>query len=157
MAHLNRLLLEGTITRDAELKYTNSGNAILGLSIANNMYAGPNKPEHVSFFNVVMFGKVAEAFSKYMIKGVTILITSAARIEEWTDNQGNKRNGFKAVVGFGDTVRITRKSAEAEQRFNAMKGEAPQKPQQTNSNPGNSTGSPPSPPQEETFQDDIPF
>jgi single-strand DNA-binding protein len=73
---LNRVTLVGRLTRDAELKYTNSGLAVAKLSIAVNRRkrSGDNWTDEVSYFDITLWGKVAESLNQYLQKGKQIAV-----------------------------------------------------------------------------------
>jgi single-strand DNA-binding protein len=71
MQDLNSFQLIGRVTRDAELKYTNSGTAQARFSLAVNrsVKKGDTWTEEVSFFDSTLWGKQAEGLSKFLTKG----------------------------------------------------------------------------------------
>ena len=58
---INNVALVGRLTRDAELKYTNSGTPVCKFSIASSTYAGQDKENYTSYFDFVLWGKQGEA------------------------------------------------------------------------------------------------
>ena len=99
MTDLNQVVLVGRLTRDAELKYTNSGFAILKFSLASNrsIKRDDNWQEEVSFFNAVIFGKRAESLAQYMLKGKQIGIAGELRQDRW-EQEGQSRSRVEIVV-----------------------------------------------------------
>ena len=85
MNDLNNVTMIGRLTRDAELKTTSSGLAICTFSIANNQSrkVGDSWENVASFFDVSIFGKTAEALSKYLVKGKQIALTGELAIDKW--------------------------------------------------------------------------
>ena len=71
MTDLNHVTLIGRLTRDAELKYTQSGFAISNFSIAVNRRRknGEQWVEEAHFFDITLYGKSAESLKQYLIKG----------------------------------------------------------------------------------------
>lgn len=65
---MNKVVQIGTLTRDSELRYAQSGVAICNFSIAVNEYVKGEKT--VQFFNIVSFG--AEKLSQYLVKGTKV-------------------------------------------------------------------------------------
>lgn len=98
--NLNVVALQGNLTRDAELKHTNSGTAICEFSLAVNNWFGK---DHASFFNVTIFGKQAESVQQYLMKGKPVEITGKVKQERWTDQNGNNRS---KVVIIADKVHL---------------------------------------------------
>ena len=82
---LNSVNIMGNLTRDPELKYTNSGKSVCNLSIANNrVYSkGSEKVTEVSYFDVEVWGAVAENCAKYLSKGSGIIVEGRLRQDRW--------------------------------------------------------------------------
>jgi single stranded DNA-binding protein len=129
MTHVNRCEIEGNLTADSVLKYTNTGKAVLTFSIANSTFQGKGRDNYTSFFNIVVWGTYAERMAPRLIKGCTVMLTAQARIENYNDNQGNKKQALKFVVGLNDYIRFTYINDEARARHNALKNQQ-QAPQQ---------------------------
>ena len=99
MADINSVVLVGRLTRDAELKYTNTGFAIANLSIAVNRRTKKDDPwqEEASFFNCVMMGKRAEALSQYLVKGKQLAIHGELRQNRW-EQDGQRRSRVEIFI-----------------------------------------------------------
>ena len=82
---LNSVNIMGNLTRDPELKYTPSGKAVCSLSIANNRIYTSNgqKVTEVSYFDVEVWGVVAENCSKYLAKGRGIIVEGRLKQDRW--------------------------------------------------------------------------
>ena len=82
---LNSVNIMGNLTRDPELKYTNSGKSVCNLSIANNRIysSGGEKVTEVSYFDVEVWGAVAENCAKYLSKGRGIIVEGRLRQDRW--------------------------------------------------------------------------
>ena len=80
-------VIYGNLTKDVDMKYTPSGTAVAGISVAvNTKYAsGGEQKEDVSYFDVKVFGKVAENSAKYLAKGSSVLIAGPHKQERWQD------------------------------------------------------------------------
>ena len=86
----------GRITREVELKYSQSGTAFMSNSIAcDRKFA---KEKTTDFFNIKAFGKVAEGMEKYLHKGSKVLVEGDLQTEEYTDKQGVKKQTTSIVV-----------------------------------------------------------
>lgn len=96
---INHVVLVGRLTRDAELRYANSGTAICVFSIGNtySMKRGDSWVEESNFFNCVMFGRRAEALHKYLTKGKQIGIDGALRYSKW-EQDGQTRSKVEVHV-----------------------------------------------------------
>lgn len=91
--------LTGRLVRDAELKHTGGGTAVCGFSIASNYSrkVGEDWKEEASFFDLVMFGRRAEALHRYLTKGQQVAIKASPRQERW-EKDGQKRSAVKFYV-----------------------------------------------------------
>lgn len=69
----------GNLTRDAELKMTTNGKAVLNFSIAVNKM----KKDDVMFLDVALWGKSAEAVSQYMKRGKKVCVNGKLDIQRW--------------------------------------------------------------------------
>ena len=87
-ADINHVILVGRLTRDVELKYTNSGMAVGKLGIAVNRRRKNNDGwvDEVSFFNVTIWGKTAESLQPYLTKGKQIAVDGELRQNRWEQN-----------------------------------------------------------------------
>ncbi len=100
MQDINSVILIGRLTRDAEIKYTNTGYAILNFSVASNRSVKRNDTweDEVSFFNCTLFGKRAESLAQYLIKGKQLAISGSLKQDRWDDKEGHKRSIIKIIV-----------------------------------------------------------
>jgi single-strand DNA-binding protein len=93
---LNKIILQATLTKDIELKYTQSGTVIASVNLANNQsWKDKNtgeKREEVLFIEGVIFGKSAEIANQYLKKGSKVLIEGQLQFQQWEDQNGNKRS-----------------------------------------------------------------
>ncbi len=90
---INSTTIVGRLTKDSELKYTNSGMAVAKLSIANN-YSKKNGDQwetEVNYFDVSIWGRQAEALNQYLQKGTQIAVMGELRQERW-EQDGQKRS-----------------------------------------------------------------
>jgi single-strand DNA-binding protein len=76
MSHTNICVIQGNLARDAELKYTQSGTAMLKGTIANNRVrgSGENRREHTNWIRFTMWGKRAESIAQYFTKGTPLVL-----------------------------------------------------------------------------------
>jgi len=94
MADVNHVVLVGRLTRDAELKYTGSGSAVSKFSLAINRRRkqGDQWVDEANFFDIVLWGKTAEAVSKYLTKGKQVAVDGELRQSRWEqDGQSRSR------------------------------------------------------------------
>lgn len=91
---MNRVILCGRLTRDVEMKQSQSGTAYARVGIA---VTRPFKKDETDFFNVIAFGKTAEFLGKYFEKGSRILIEGRIQTSSY-EKDGEKRNYFDIVA-----------------------------------------------------------
>ncbi len=99
MADINHVVLVGRLTRDAELKYTNNGTAVSRLSIAVNQRRKVNDQwvDEANFFNVVLWGKIAESLDPYLKKGKQIGIEGRLQQNRW-EQEGQTRSRVEIIA-----------------------------------------------------------
>jgi len=113
MTDMNVVAINGRLTRDAELKYTNSGMAICKFSIASNrsIKKGDKWEDEANFFECTMFGKRAESINQYLTKGQQVSISGELRQERWEkDGKQNSRitisvNNLQLIGGKTDSTK----------------------------------------------------
>lgn len=94
MADINHVVLVGRLTRDAELKYTGTGSAVskFGLAINRRRKQGDQWVDEANFFDIVVWGKTAEAITKYLTKGKQVAVDGELRQSRWEqDGQSRSR------------------------------------------------------------------
>ena len=100
-ASLNKVFLIGNLTRDPELRYIPSGQAVATFSVAvNRVYntqAGEKK-EEVSFINCVVWGRRAEVCGEYLSKGSPVFVEGRLQSRSWQDQSGAKRYTLEVIA-----------------------------------------------------------
>jgi len=88
---LNKVLLIGNLTRDAELKYTPNGSAVCTFSIATNREwkdsQGQEKAETM-FHRIVAWSKLAEIIPQFTMKGSKVFVEGRIVNRTWKDKTG---------------------------------------------------------------------
>jgi len=104
---INSVTISGRVTRDAELRTTASGNAILGFSVAVNdrINEGGEWKDRPNYIDCKLFGKRAESMERYLTKGTQVFVAGKLRQGTWTDKTGAKRNTIEVIVEDIDTAR----------------------------------------------------
>jgi single-strand DNA-binding protein len=92
MADINHVVLVGCLTRDAELKFTASGQGVCKFSIAVNRSrkVGDKWEEEASFFDIVLWGKQGESLNQYLVKGKQVAVAGELRQERWEQDGQNR-------------------------------------------------------------------
>lgn len=106
---LNRIIVMGRMTRDPELRRTNSGTAVASFTVAvDRDFKSQSGEKETDFIDVVAWRNTAEFASKYFSKGRMAVVEGRLQIRDWTDKDGNKRRSAEIVadsVYFGDSKR----------------------------------------------------
>jgi single-strand DNA-binding protein len=93
---MNHITLEGGLPRDAEMKYTQAGKAILNFSVACT--DGSGEYTKTSYFDCTIFGKFAEAIVQYLNKGCKVVCFGRMEQRKYTDKDGNNRTAWSVMV-----------------------------------------------------------
>ena len=106
---MNRVDLVGRLTRDPELRHTNSGRAVCQLSLAiNRTFTNQNGEREADFINVVVWDKQAENVCKYVTKGRLVSVEGRLQSRSYDDKDGKKVYVTEVVAEetyFADTRR----------------------------------------------------
>ncbi|MDK2829086.1 MAG: single-strand DNA-binding protein [Clostridium butyricum] len=115
---MNKVVQIGRMTKDAELKYLpGSGTAVANFSIAVDDGFGDNKKTF--FFNIVVFGKSAEAVVNYTHKGSKVAVIGKLTTRTWDAQDGTKRYATEIVAdSFGGIEFLDSKSDNQNQGNN---------------------------------------
>ena len=104
---LNKIILMGRLTRDPELRRTESGTAVCSFSIAvDRDFKSKNGEKETDFIDIVAWRATAEFVSKYFTKGRMAVVEGRLQIRDWTDKEGGKRRSAEVIadnVYFGDS------------------------------------------------------
>lgn len=100
---INRVFISGNLTRDAEIRSTQSGASVLGFGVAvNDRRKNQRTGEWEDFPNFVdctLFGRRAEALAQYLVKGTKVAIEGRLRYSSWQDREtGKNRSKLDVVV-----------------------------------------------------------
>ena len=105
---LNHIVLMGRLTRDPELRYTQSQIPVASFSLAvDRDFGGRDGGERqTDFIDIVAWRSTAEFVSKYFTKGSMAVVSGRLQIRDWTDKEGGKRRSAEVIadnVYFGDS------------------------------------------------------
>ena len=89
---MNKVILIGRLTKDVELKYTQTNNtAVDSFSLAvSRRFVKPGEERQADFFNIIAWNKLAETISKYLFKGNQVAISGRLETRSWDDENGKK-------------------------------------------------------------------
>ena len=107
---LNHIVIMGRLTRDPELRYTQSQTPVVSFSVAvDRDFSGRDGGEkQTDFIDCVAWRSTAEFVSKYFRKGSMVVVSGRLQIRDWQDRDGNKRRSAEIVadnVYFGESRR----------------------------------------------------
>lgn len=128
---INRVAISGNLTRDAELRQTASGMAVLGFSVAVNDRRKNTQTEqwedYPNFIDCSMFGTRAEKIAQYLSKGTKVAIEGKLRWSQW-ERDGQKRSKIEVVV---DEIEFmaSRSDAPSQATAQPVRQQAPYQPQ----------------------------
>jgi single-strand DNA-binding protein len=97
---MNKVILIGRLTRDAEIRRTQSDNPLLVASFSlavDRRYKRDGQPD-ADFFNCSAFGKTAEVIEKYTSKGAKIAIEGSIQNDNYTDKNGVNHSTYRVIV-----------------------------------------------------------
>ena len=96
---LNHIVLMGRLTRDPELRRTQSGIAVASFTLAVDQdYKSQNGERGVDFINIVAWRGTAEFAEKYFAKGQMAVISGRLSTRNYEDKNGNKRTAYEVVA-----------------------------------------------------------
>jgi len=100
--NFNKVFLLGNLTRDIELKYTSTNQAVARIGLAVNRYwrtPEGEQREEVTFIDLEAWGKQAETMAKFLSKGRPVFIEGRLKLDQWEDKTTKeKRSKLKVVV-----------------------------------------------------------
>ena len=106
---LNRIIVMGRMTRDPELRRTNSGTAVASFTVAvDRDFKSQSGEKETDFIDEVAWRNTAEFVSKDFSKGRMAVVEGRLQLRDWTDKEGNKRRSAEIVadsVYCGDSKR----------------------------------------------------
>lgn len=97
---MNKVILMGYLTRDPEVRYTQSDKplAIARYTLAvNKAYKKEGEPD-ADFIPCVAYGKNGEFAEKYLNKGQRIAVVGRLQVRMWEDDKGDKRKTTEVVI-----------------------------------------------------------
>nr|DAV91241.1 MAG TPA: Single strand binding protein [Caudoviricetes sp.] len=107
---LNHITIMGRLTRDPELRHTQTGTAVASFTLAvdRDFKDKSTGDRATDFIDVVSWRQTGEFVSRYFTKGRMAVVEGRLQIRDWTDKDGNKRRSAEVIannVYFGDSKR----------------------------------------------------
>jgi single-strand DNA-binding protein len=149
MADINHVVLVGRLTRDAELKYTASGQAVCKFSVAVNRRRknGDQWEDEANYFDIVLWGRQGEALNQYLVKGKSVGVEGELRQDRWQQD-GQNRSKVEIVA---NNIQLLGGSSGGGGQYGGGGGN--QGPQNRGENSHDNAPAR----QDDNFTDDIPF
>ena len=115
---LNKIILMGRLTRDPELRRTQSGTAVASFTLAVDRGYKPQDGEReTDFIDVVAWRGTGEFVSKYFTKGRMAVVEGRLQVRDWKDKDGAKRRSTEVIadsVYFGDSKKVSESDTPAD-------------------------------------------
>lgn len=111
---LNSVTLAGRLTKDPELRYTQTQKPVTTFTIAVDRDYNPTGEKETDFPQIVAWNKTAEFVNQYITKGSMVIVTGRLQSREWTDKNDNKRREWEVIadrVYFGESKRESAQKA----------------------------------------------
>ena len=113
---MNKVELLGRLTKDPEIRYTQSNTPVASFTLAVNRRFAKEGEQQADFINIVAWNKTAEFCGKYFKKGSQIALAGRIQTRNWEDDNGQKRYATEVVaeeVYFADSKKdITEDNGE---------------------------------------------
>lgn len=106
---LNNVVIMGRLTRDPELRRTQSGTAVTSFTMAvDRDFKSQSGEKETDFIDVVAWRSTGEFAAKYLAKGRMAAVEGRIQVRDWQDKDGNRRKSVEVVadnVYFADSKR----------------------------------------------------
>ena len=106
---LNSVIIMGRLTRDPEMRRTQSGTAVTSFTMAvDRDFKSQSGEKETDFIDVVAWRNTGEFAAKYLAKGRMAAVEGRIQVRDWQDKDGNRRKGVEVVadnVYFADSKR----------------------------------------------------
>jgi single-strand DNA-binding protein len=138
----NKVILIGNLTRDVELRYLPSGQALAKCGIATNRRfkdASGMQKDETMFIDITVWGRSAEVANQYLRKGSRVLVEGRLTLEQWTDQNGQKRSRHSITV---ENLKMLDRRGEGPGEGDSGYGASPQGGYQEPSQPAGGYGQP---------------
>ena len=104
---LNKVILMGRLTRDPEVRYTQSNKPVASFALAvDRAYKGADNERQTDFIECVAWSARADFVKKWFAKGMMAVVVGQLQTRRWEDKNGNKRVTVEVNVdeiSFGET------------------------------------------------------
>ena len=118
---MNKVCLIGRLTKDIELKATQSNAKVANFTLAvNRRFVKEGQEQTADFINIIAWGKTAEFCDKYFGKGQQIGVSGRIQTRTWDDDQGKKHYVTEVVaeeVDFADGKKEKKEEPVSDMQF----------------------------------------
>lgn len=128
MAVGNTVTIIGNVTRDPELRFTNSGMAVASFGVAintgrRNPQTGQWEEGEPSFFDVSCFREMADNVAESLQKGTRVIVTGRLNQRTWQTDTGEKRSKVEIIADeVGPSLRWATATVQRNERREAFDG-----------------------------------
>lgn len=96
---MNKVFLIGNLTKDPEMRSTQSGVAVCNFTIAvNRRFKNANGQQETDYLNIIVWRQLAELCSKYLAKGRKVAVTGSIQTRTYEAKDGSKRTAWDIVA-----------------------------------------------------------
>lgn len=125
---MNRIILLGRLTKEPEVRYTNTGKVVASFTLAvDRPFAGQDGQREADFIPVVIWGKSAETIGNYVQKGHRLLVEGRLQIRSYDGKDGQKHwiteviaDRFEFIERAGDSAAKPQAKPKAQNGFESM-------------------------------------
>jgi single-strand DNA-binding protein len=99
--NVNKVILVGRLTRDPEVRTTQTGQSVTSISLATNRFwkdKNGQKQDQTEFHNVVLWGRLAEIAGQYLSKGQEAYIEGRLQTRKYTAKDGSERRTTEVIA-----------------------------------------------------------
>ena len=119
---INRVVISGNLTRDPEVRTTQSGMPVMSIGVAVNDRRRNSQTgeweDHANYIDCTMFGNRAQNVSQYLSKGSKVTLEGKLRWSQW-ERDGQKRSKIEVII---DDIDFGGRGGGQSQNGNQMQG-----------------------------------
>lgn len=109
---MNKVILVGRLTKDPELRVTQSGINVCSFTVAcDRRFQKAGEERQADFINCIAWRQQADFISKFFTKGMRIALDGSIQTRSWDDNDGNKRYATEVVVDHAEFAQSKNESS----------------------------------------------
>lgn len=123
---MNKLIIIGNLTRDVELRTTQSGKSVANFTLAVNRRAKPGEKAEADFFRVSVWDKQVETCQKYLAKGRKVCVIGSVSVSTYNANDGSTRATLEVFAQDVEFLDSAKQDAPQTEAHGAAQPPAPQ-------------------------------